>query len=126
MQLENEWKVRFEEYKKSGLSVNAWCKETGFKATTFHYWIKRFNTSEEDPSAKTQFAEVMLQSNNTNDKVGSAARGKKEAFYKTDTTQHIQTQSSEFQVFINNIRVIVPGDFSPAALAGLMKVLKTL
>ncbi len=126
MQLENEWKIRFEEYKKSGLSVNAWCKETGLKATTFHYWIKRFNTSEEDPPAKTQFAEVMLQSNNTNDKVGSTIRGKKEAFYKTDTTQHIQTQSYEFQVFINNIRVIVPGDFSPAALAGLMKVLKTL
>lgn len=125
MQLEKEWKVRFEEYKKSGLSVNAWCKETGFKATTFHYWIKRFNTSEE-PSAKTQFAEVMLQSSNTNDKVKSTTRGKKEAFLKTDTTKHVQTQSSEFQVFINNIRVTVPGNFSPAALAGLMKVLKTL
>ncbi|KNY28997.1 IS66 family insertion sequence element accessory protein TnpA [Pseudobacteroides cellulosolvens] len=41
MQLENEWKIRFEEYKKSGLSVNAWCKETGLKALKQSYfsWV---------------------------------------------------------------------------------------
>ena|GEM_PF-1320567 len=126
IQLEKEWKVRFEEYKKSGLSVNAWCKETGFKATTFRYWIKRFSTLEENPSAKTQFAEITLQSNSANDRVERTACGTKGEFLKTDTTKHIQTHSSEFQVFINNIRVIVPGNFSPAELAGLMKVLKTL
>ena len=68
----------------------------------------------------------MLQSNNTNNKVESTTRVKKDTFLKTDTTKHVQTQTSEFQVFFNNVRVIVPGDFSPAALAGLMKVLKTL
>ena len=59
-------------------------------------------------------------------KFEKTACGTKEEFSKTDTTKHVQAYSSEFQVFINNIRVIVPGDFSPAALAGLMKVLKTL
>jgi hypothetical protein len=97
-----------------------------FKATTFRYWVKRFSTPEESPSARTQFAEVTLQSNSINDKFEKTACGTKEEFSKTDTTKHVQAYSSEFQVFINNIRVIVPGDFSPAALAGLMKVLKTL
>ena len=53
LQLEKEWKARFEEYKKSGLSVNTWCKEAGLKSTTFRYWIKRFSTPEENPSTKT-------------------------------------------------------------------------
>ena len=53
LQLEKEWRARFEDYKKSGLSVNAWCKEVGLKSTTFSYWIKRISTPEGNPSTKT-------------------------------------------------------------------------
>ena len=45
--LEKVWKERFEEHKKSGMSIKAWCIANGFKTTTFHYWIKRFNTLEQ-------------------------------------------------------------------------------
>ena len=58
---EKEWKIRFKEYKKSGLSINAWCTKNGFKATTFHYWIKKFKAPEQIvPAVKAQFAEVIL------------------------------------------------------------------
>jgi len=116
-QLEKEWKARFDDYKKSGLSVNAWCRKAGLKSTKFRYWIKRFSTPEENPSSKTQFAEVLLQSNSTTDRVEKTSCEEKEEILKSNTTKQVQTHSSEFQVFIDNIRVIVPGDFNPAALA---------
>jgi hypothetical protein len=37
LNLEREWKIKFEGYKNSGLSVKAWCEKNGIKATTFHY-----------------------------------------------------------------------------------------
>ena len=123
LDLERKWKIKFDEYKKSGQSVKGWCKNNGIIHTTFRYWIKRFTPSEEFPPVNTEFAKVMLQPNCINNKDASTTC---EAFSKIDTTKHVQTQSSEFQVFINNIRVIVPDDFSPVALVGLMKVLKTL
>ncbi len=123
LNLERKWKLKFDEYKKSGQSVKTWCKNNGIIHTTFRYWIKRFTPSEEFPPVDTQFAKVMLQPNCTNNKNISTTC---EAFSKSEATEEMQTQSSKFQVFINNIRVIVPGDFSPIALEGLMKVLKTL
>lgn len=64
--LEKEWKIRFEECKQSGLSIKAWCAKNGFKATTFHYWIKRFKASEQKvPSEKEQFAKVILVCDST-------------------------------------------------------------
>jgi len=117
LQLKKEWKARFDDYKKSGLSVNAWCRKAGLKSAKFRYWIKRFSTPEENPSSKTQFAEVLLQSNSTTDRVEKTSCEEKEEILKSNTTKQVQTHSSEFQVFIDNIRVIVPGDFNPAALA---------
>ena len=69
---EKEWGIRFKEYKKSGLSINAWCTKHGFKASTFHYWIKRFKAPEQIvPAEKTQFAEVVLECCNVNTIVDS-------------------------------------------------------
>ena len=65
--LKKEWKKRFEEYKQSGLSINAWCSKNGFKATSFHYWIKKFKVSEQIvPAERAQFAEVVLECSNVN------------------------------------------------------------
>lgn len=123
LELERKWKLKFDEYKKSGQSVKTWCKNNGIIHTTFRYWIKRFTSAEEFPAIDTQFAKVMLEPSYTNNRNTSMTC---ETFSKDEATKEMQTQSSEFQVFINNIRVIVPVDFSPVALVGLMKVLKTL
>ena len=70
--LKKEWKIRFEEYKQSGLSINSWCSKNGFKASTFHYWIKKFKVSAQIiPAEKAQFAEVVLECCNVNATVNS-------------------------------------------------------
>ncbi len=127
LELEKEWRNRFEEYKMSGLSVNTWSKKNGLKPTTFRYWIKRFSSTEQKVSpAKVQFAKVVLESDSSNNIVKSTTGENKKAFSKADVAKEMQIQSSDFQVFFNNIRVTVPSNFSPTALSGLIKVLKTL
>ncbi len=127
LELEKEWRNRFEEYKMSGLSVNTWSKKNGLKPTTFRYWIKRFSSTEQKVSpAKVQFAKVVLESDSSNNIVKSTTGENKKAFSKAEVAKEMQIQSSDFQVFFNNIRVTVPSNFSPTALSGLIKVLKTL
>jgi len=127
LELEKEWRNRFEEYKMSGLSVNTWSKKNGLKPTTFRYWIKRFSSTEQKVSpAKVQFAKVVLESDSSNNIVKSTTGENKKAFSKAEVAKEMQIQSSDFQEFFNNIRVTVPSNFSPTALSGLIKVLKTL
>ncbi|MFZ5985538.1 MAG: IS66 family insertion sequence element accessory protein TnpA [Bacillota bacterium] len=123
LNLEREWKIKFEVYKNSGLSVKAWCEKNGIKPTTFHYWIKRFNVLEKEVTpVKTQFAKIVLESDYTNNKVINTTCESK----KDDVTKQMPIQFSDFQVYFNNIRLTVPSDFNPVALAGLMKILRTL
>jgi transposase-like protein len=60
LDLERKWRIKFDEYKESGKSIKGWCKENGIVPTTFRYWIKRFESSEEFPPAKSQFAKITL------------------------------------------------------------------
>ena len=122
LDLERKWRIKYVEYKKSGQSVKGWCKEKGIVPTTFRYWIKRFENLEEFPPSKAEFAKITLESNSTNNDTSTPC----EAFSEADTIKDMQIQYSEFQVFFNNIRLTVPGNFSPASLLELMKVLKTL
>ena len=122
LNLEREWKIKFEEFKKSGLSVRAWCEKNNTKYTTFHYWIKRFKPLEQEvPEVKTQFAKITLQSD-CNNKVISTTYENKEV----NTVDHVQIQYPDFQIYFNNIRLTVPSDYSPVALTGLIKILQTL
>ncbi|MDD4592161.1 MAG: hypothetical protein PHG06_17315 [Parabacteroides sp.] len=83
--LEKKWEVRFEEYKQSGLSIKAWCAKNGFKATTFHYWIKKFKESKQiAPIANAQFAEVVLEPCNTNNTIESKKLNLSYGSYKID------------------------------------------
>lgn len=103
--LEKKWEVRFEEYKQSGLSIKAWCSENGFKATTFHYWIKRFKASEQIvPIAKAQFAEVVLESCNANN----------------------TAESKKLYLYCGSYTIDIADGFNPDTLAELLKVLKRL
>ncbi len=118
LELEKRWRIKFDEYKKSGQSVKGWCKENGIVPTTFRYWLKRFESLGEIPPSKAQFAKITLESNGTN----NAKSTNCETFSKADT----KTQYSDFQVFFNNIRLTVPVNFCPVSLIELMKVLKAL
>lgn len=102
---EKEWGLRFKEYKKSGLSINAWCAKNGFKASTFHYWIKRFKAPEEIvPAIKTQFAEVVLECCDSNNKV----------------------ESKKLFLSYGSFTIDIVDNFNPNTLTELLKVLKNL
>ena len=36
-----QWKQLILERQASGLSINNWCKQHGFKRTTYFYWLRR-------------------------------------------------------------------------------------
>lgn len=103
--LEKEWEIRFKEYKKSGLSIKAWCGKNGFKATTFHYWLKKFKASEQiAPTVNAQFAEVVLECCDTNNTVGS----------------------KKIYLSYGSYTIDISENFNPDTLAELLKVLKSL
>ena len=103
--LKKEWEIRFKEYKQSGLSINAWCSKNGFKASTFHYWIKKFKASEQIvPAVKTQFAEVVLECCNANNKV----------------------DSKKLSLSYGSYTIDIADSFNPDTLTELLKVLKNL
>ena len=102
---EKEWGIRFKEYKKSGLSINAWCTKNGFKASTFHYWIKRFKAPEQIvPAEKAQFAEVVLECCTINNKI----------------------ESKKLFLSYGSFTIDIVDNFNPYTLAELLKVLKSL
>ena len=36
-----QWKQLILEHQASGLSINNWCQQRGFKRTTYFYWLRR-------------------------------------------------------------------------------------
>jgi len=44
-----DWKNEINRFKKSGLSINKYCKENSLSSSTFRYWNKKCDTS---PSRK--------------------------------------------------------------------------
>lgn len=107
--LEHKWKERFEEYKKSGLSIKAWCLKNGLKNTTFKYWINKFNTSEQEAlTSNTNFVEVLLPSASINNKVIN------------------ESSSAILTLSYGSYSIGIADGFNPVTLAELMKVLQKL
>jgi len=48
-----DWQVKVEEFKQSGKTQTAWCKEQGIPSGTFQYHLKKYY-----PSAPKQFIEL--------------------------------------------------------------------
>ena len=38
---ESEWRKRFEQQKRSGLGIAAWCKQQGIRDNQYYYWQQR-------------------------------------------------------------------------------------
>lgn len=107
--LETEWKIRFEDHKKRGLSIKGWCAKNGFKSTTFHYWIKRFKIFEKKvPQAKAQFAEVILESCSANATVTNII------------------EENKIYLSYGSYTIGISDRFNPTTLAELLKVLQRL
>lgn len=106
--LEKQWKTRFDDYQKSGISIKSWCTKNGLKSSTFQYWIKRFRAPDKKVSAEeTQFAEVILESESTTNKSTTIKEGK------------IYLSYGSYTIGIEDC-------FNPVTLAELLKVLRRL
>jgi transposase-like protein len=105
---EEEWRIRFEKYKQSGLSIKSWCAKNKINASTLHYWIKKFDEVKEQNISppNTQFAEVALKSDNTNDSRS--------------------TESKKLFLSYGSYTVGIEDSFNPVTLAELLKVLQNL
>ncbi len=55
----DEWKIKIEEFKKSGLSQIAWCKTNGIKYHQLKYWLYRLRDLEK-AAQKPTFKELKL------------------------------------------------------------------
>jgi hypothetical protein len=101
------WEQRIKEKVQSKMTVEEWCKSNGMSKHQYNYWnhriLKKQSVVEEIP-----FAEITPILSNSNAK------------------RKNYVPSSDFQIIFNDIRVVVPSDFHPEALARLMKVLRTV
>lgn len=57
MVLADEWKIKLEEFKQSGLSQIAWCKARNIKYHCLKYWLYRTRNSEKSTN-KPLFKEL--------------------------------------------------------------------
>lgn len=55
------WYERVEEYRASGLSVAAWCREHEVKEHQMRYWLRRFSPSLEPDATATTWLPVKVR-----------------------------------------------------------------
>ena len=48
-----QWKMRIIQWKESGLSQKAFCREHKLKASTFSWWVRKLGSSTDLPAAMT-------------------------------------------------------------------------
>ena len=53
-----EWRERFDDYSRSGLSVSSWCAAHDIPLHRFYYWRRRLSEISTVPKAKKGVAEV--------------------------------------------------------------------
>ncbi len=46
MATKEEWRERFEQHRRSGLNIAAWCKEQGIRENQYHYWRRRVSAKK--------------------------------------------------------------------------------
>lgn len=101
------WEQRITERIRKGMTIEEWCKKNGVSKHQYYYWNNRINKKRKTGD-ETAFADITP------------------IISTTETADQKQISTSDFQVFLKNVRVIVPNDFDPVALTRLMKVLQEL
>lgn len=101
------WEQRIKERVQSGITIKEWCKRNRVSKQQYYYWKHRIEQNQK-PGEEDPFAEVtpLLSSG--------------------DIYRQGSTTVSNFQMFFHDIRIEVPSNFNPDALAGLIKILREL
>ena len=101
------WEQRIQERIQNAISVDEWCLKNGITKHQYYYWSRRVREKQKTDEGIV-FADITS------------------AISKDDPKGQNQVLMTDFQIFINNIRVTVPNEFNPGSLAGLIKVLQAL
>ena len=101
------WEQRIQERVLNGVSIDEWCLKNEITKHQYYYWNRRIREKQ-----KTDEGVVFADITST--------------LSKGDPKGQNQVLITDFQIYINNIRVTVPSEFNPGALAGLIKVLQAL
>lgn len=55
-----QWEQLISDYRSSGMTGKAWCKEKGIKESTLYYWIKRAKNKSSKTESNTKWASLSL------------------------------------------------------------------
>ncbi len=102
------WEQRIKEKVQSKMTVEEWCKRNGMSKHQYNYWNRLIRKKQRPAAEEIPFAEITPILSNSN------------------TRRKDSVPSSGFQIIIHDIQVVVPSDFHPEALAGLLKVLRAV
>lgn len=58
-----QWEQLLTEFRSSGMTGKAWCREKGFKDSTLYYWIKRSKNRNPKPDKAITWASLPLVNN---------------------------------------------------------------
>ena len=105
------WEKRYQEFKASGKSQAAWCKERNINPNTFNYWYLRFKTTKA-PVPKQDKKPVKWLALNTN-KIEIKPEANNVSTYAID-------------VKIANVIIEVKPGFAPEHLLNIVKTLSEL
>ncbi len=97
------WQERVDQYRSSGMSVAAWCRENEVPVQQMHYWLRKFR-SEETDAVEDDIQWIQL---------GGWDR---QAALRT-------IEDSAVRIHIGRAMVEVRPGFDPALLRGVVKVL---
>lgn len=101
------WEQRIKERVQNGMTIGEWCEKNGVSKPQYNYWTRRVREKQKTGD-ETSFADITP------------------ILSPDDTARQNPVLNPDFQIFFKSIRVTVPGNFNPVALAGLMKVLQEL
>lgn len=60
-ELRNEWETRINEFKASGQSQVAWCREKEINSRTFNYWYRKLKNADDYEKKSTNWLSMKLE-----------------------------------------------------------------
>jgi len=59
--LREVWKVRVDNFKKSGQSMSGWCKENDLKVHQLRYWLEKYDLQQQANSVGSKWVSVEVK-----------------------------------------------------------------
>jgi hypothetical protein len=101
------WERRIKERVQAGMTIEDWCHKSGVSIHQYHYWNKRVRKNQK-AGEEIGFTDVSS------------------ILSPRSTAGQNPRSASDFRILFKGVQVTMPETFNPAALTGLIKVLREL